>query len=44
MDLTISKGNAYKAKKYLKWKPKYDLKKIVHEMINEKLSKINIIF
>ncbi len=38
MDLTISKGNPYKARKNLKWKPKYDLKKIVHEMINEKLN------
>ena len=30
-------GNPNKAKKYLKWKPKINIKQLVNEMVNEDL-------
>lgn len=35
------KGDFMKAKKILNWKPKYDLKSLIHNMIEEELSKFH---
>lgn len=38
LELIKSKGDGQKAEKILNWKPTYSLKKIVHEMIEDKLN------
>ena len=42
LDLISNIGNTKKAKKILKWKSTYNLKKIVHEMIKYKVRNLNL--
>ncbi len=42
LDIICNKGNTKKAKKILKWKSTYNLKKIVHEMIENKFRNLNL--
>ena len=43
-EVNYVRGNIEKAKKYLKWKPKVDFKKLVKLMISEELKSSNFIF
>ena len=41
-ELHYLKGNSSKAKKELKWKPRYTLDKLIDEMINFELEKLKV--
>ena len=41
LDVNTLLGNASKARKKLKWKPKYDLNSLIDEMISEEIKLIN---
>ena len=40
LDVQSLLGNAAKARKLLKWKPKYDIKLLVQEMVSAELIKL----
>ena len=41
VDINFLKGDASKARKFLKWKPKYNLRDLVKDMMNHELDNLN---
>ena len=41
LDINFLKGDASKARKFLKWKPKYNLRDLVKDMMNHELDNLN---